>query len=206
MRTSVGLPPVYRCWPHGRMRLWRGSLGSLRCRSRLGPWVTERARVSPCLARVSIDQIEQLVIHGAGCVAAIADGHGGAVFEVIAHQQAAHATQCLLHGCDLDQDVCAVALLVDHGLQAAHLSRDAVQAAYCGGLELRIDGDGHFFAGFACGCRITLGRWFLCRLCFAPAHDGLQRRRRRLFSNTLRELNAMAALATAGDSKMPKEA
>ncbi len=104
---------------------------------------------SCALARMPVHEIEQLVIHGAGAVAAIADRHGGAVLQVIAHQQTADAAQRFLHRGDLYQDVGAVALLLDHRFEAAYLAGDAAQPTDGGAFQLGVDGDCQLFIGIA---------------------------------------------------------
>jgi len=91
---------------------------------------------------VLVDHLDQLVVGGLGGVAvARADRLGGAVLEVVAHQLAADRAQGLLHGGDLHQDVRAVAVLLDHLLEAAHLPLDPPQALEIAILDPGIDGD-----------------------------------------------------------------
>ncbi len=114
------------------------------------------------LARVPVHEIEQLVIHGAGAVAAIADRHGGAVFQVIAHQQTADAAQRFLYRGDLHQNVGAVALVLHHRFEAAHLAGDAAQPADGGGFQLGVDGDGQLFIAIACTLRGCCCGFLVC--------------------------------------------
>src|SRR5256885_6949326 len=111
---------------------------------------------------------------------------------MIAQELAAHAAERLLHGRDLHEDVRAVALLLDHLLQPAHLSFDATEALLISFLDLRIDR--HRFPRTAAAGR-----------CYVFAHDAPRNRRnRKLFETTLTELSAIAALASTGLSNKPK--
>src|SRR5438309_4626383 len=102
---------------------------------------------------------------------------------------------------DLRQDIGAVAVLLDHLLQAAHLAFDAAQAMKVAGLGFRIDAERfttlavvgaaaasnhlfQLFARFDC-----LGHWSS-----RYNQAGVKRRSRRLLPTTLTELNAIAAL------------
>src|SRR5262245_40125874 len=109
------------------------------------------------------------------------------MLEVVPHQLAAHGSQRFLDGGDLDEDVRAITVLLDHLLQASHLALDAAQTLEVAVLDAGIDSH---------------------RLAFSHGIGLLQatraRRRRRLLTTTLTELNAMAALARMGESRMPK--
>ena len=59
---------------------------------------------------------------------AAADGRRRAVLQVVAEELAGHAPERFLHRGQLHEDVGAVAVLVDHPLQPAHLPLDAAQA------------------------------------------------------------------------------
>src|SRR6476661_4330288 len=99
------------------------------------------SRLIPPSPAVPVDHLDQLVVRGLGGVAvARADGLGGAVFEVVAHQLAADRAQGLLDGGDLGQDVGAVAVLLDHLLEAAHLPLDPPQALLVAVIDPGIDG------------------------------------------------------------------
>ena len=98
---------------------------------------------------------------------------------------------------DLHQHVGAVALLLDHLLQAAHLALDPAEPGEHRALDLGIHGDGvRAVAGPGAGAGSD-----------GVAHDaplGVKRRSRRLLETTLTELTAIAAAAMAGVSRRPK--
>jgi hypothetical protein len=47
---------------------------------------------------------------------------------VVAQDRLLHAPECGAHGCDLRDDIDAVAVLLDHASEAAHLTLNAVEA------------------------------------------------------------------------------
>jgi hypothetical protein len=106
------------------------------------------------------------------------DGVGDAMVQVIAQQNLADATQSLLDGGNLGEDVGAVAVLPDHALEAADLAFNPAQALDQGCL--------HF--------GVSVHELYLERNAAS----------RRLLVTTLTELSAMAALAKTGLSAMPK--
>jgi hypothetical protein len=61
---------------------------------------------------------------------------------MILQQQLAHAPQRLLHRRNLDQNIGAIAVLVDHPLQPTHLAFDAAEALGEGDLSFYGDVDG----------------------------------------------------------------
>ena len=116
------------------------------------------------------------------------------MLQVVAQQLPADAAQRLLHRCDLRDDLRAVAILFDHLLQAADLALDAAQPLEVRVLDFGVD-------RFRVPARRSLGGGGC--LCASVAHDRLTPLRRRLFETTLTELNAIAALARIGLSRMP---
>jgi hypothetical protein len=93
-------------------------------------------------AQVRVDGLEQFVEHGFGFgFLAAAEGFGGAVVEMIAHQISGDAAESFLHAGDLGDDVGAVAIFFDHFLEAADLAFDAAEALEVRGFELGIDAD-----------------------------------------------------------------
>lgn len=81
------------------------------------------------LTQVGVNQSNQFVVHrGRSLGIAAADGLGGTVLEMILHQISGHAAQGFLHGGDLDDDVRAVAVILDHFLQAANLAFNSAEA------------------------------------------------------------------------------
>src|SRR5277367_5297979 len=107
--------------------------------------------------------------------------------------------QRLLHRRDLQQDIGAVALRFDHVAQAAHLSLNPREASKHGGLNLWIHG-----RGFSPGLAGAGGDGDSSGGRLNASHLGWNLRRRRLLASTLIELSAMAALAIAGVSRIPK--
>ena len=100
-----------------------------------------RAGLTGRSAAVGVHHGHQLVIHRLGLGVARADGRRGAMLEMVAHQFTPHAAQRLVDGGDLRQHVGAVAVLLDHPLQAAHLSLDTAQPGEVAGLDGGIDAD-----------------------------------------------------------------
>src|SRR6266542_6603382 len=92
-------------------------------------------------AGMAVHEIEQLLVHLVGLSAAGADRGRRTVLEVIAHELAPDASQGLVDGGDLREDVGAVAALLDHALDPADLPLDAAQALEV--LRLRRRGHGH---------------------------------------------------------------
>jgi hypothetical protein len=114
------------------------------------------------LAGVFVDEVEEFGVHGLLFIGrAGADGLGGAVGEVIAHQSSGYGAERLLHGGELGDDVGAVAVFFDHAMQAADLAFDEAEATEIGGFDLRVDGyslaSGFVEAGDLCGLFIF---WF----------------------------------------------
>jgi hypothetical protein len=62
------------------------------------------------------------------------------MLQMVAHELTADRSQCLVHGRDLRHDVGAIAIVVDHFLQPAHLTFDATQPSHIARFDLRIDG------------------------------------------------------------------
>jgi hypothetical protein len=101
-----------------------------------------------CLSQVRIDEFQEFVVHGFGFrFFGAAEGLGGAVVQVVAHQVAGYAAKRFLDAGDLGDDVGAVAVVFDHFLQAANLAFDSAQAVAIGFFQLRMDGNG--LSGFA---------------------------------------------------------
>src|SRR5256885_9173335 len=62
--------------------------------------------------------------------------------QVVLHQVAGDTPQRFLDGSNLGNDVGAIAVLLDHFLQAAHLALDAAEAVLIGLLQTGIDSHG----------------------------------------------------------------
>jgi hypothetical protein len=100
------------------------------------------------LAQMRVDHFQEFVVHGFGFFFFVAaQGFGGAMVQVVAHQIAGYAAEGFLDAGDLRDDVGAVAIVFDHFLEAADLAFDAAKAVAIGVLELGIDGD--CLSGFA---------------------------------------------------------
>src|SRR5690606_6927276 len=110
----------------------------MRRRAGLPPRRSEGAAPRPASAQVAVRHVDQLVVHALGLVPAGLDRRPRAALEVVAEQFLAHAAERLVHGRDLRQDVRAVALLLDHPLEAADLPLDAAQPLQVPLLDLRV--------------------------------------------------------------------
>ena len=87
-----------------------------------------------------VNQPQQFVVHGVGLFfSGRPQRLTRAVMQVILHQVARDAAQRLLHRGDLGDDVGAVAVILDHFLQAADLPFDAAQPLPIAFLERLID-------------------------------------------------------------------
>jgi hypothetical protein len=86
-----------------------------------------------CLSQVCIDEFQEFVVHGFGLrFFGAAEGFGGAMVQVIAHQVAGDAAERFLDAGDLGDDVGAVAIVFNHFLQAADLAFDPPKAVAIG--------------------------------------------------------------------------
>ncbi len=93
------------------------------------------------LPAVRIQQLHQFVVHGLRLFGTGHDRSCGAVLQVIAHQFAANRPQGLVHRGDLRHDVGAVAVVVDHFLEPAHLALDTTEALAIALLGIGVNGD-----------------------------------------------------------------
>src|SRR5260370_32899363 len=76
-----------------------------------------------------VDQFEKLVVHGfCLCFFPALEGLGGTMAEMIPHQVARYAAQRFLNGSDLGDDGRAIAVSLDHFLQATDLPFAAAEA------------------------------------------------------------------------------
>ncbi len=86
-----------------------------------------------------VDQFEKLVVHGfCLCFFSALEGLGGTMAEMILHQVARYAAQRFLNGSDLGDDVRAIAVSLDHFLQATDLPFDAAEAILICFLQARV--------------------------------------------------------------------
>ncbi len=88
---------------------------------------------------------------------------GGAVFEVVAHEFTADGAEGFVDGGELGEGVGAVAVVVDHLLEAADLAFDAFEAGEVAGFGVGVDGEGFFERDGVAG---------LFHLLFSGAGDG----------------------------------
>lgn len=124
----------------------------------------------------------------------------GAVREMIAHERTGYGAQRFLRGRDLHEDVGAVAVFFNHAVDAAYLAFNAAEAAEIGGFDFRVDTD-----CLASGDRaFASAEGFMLSCCHGSPYASLMLPRRRLLVTTLKELKAMAALASTGLSSSPK--
>jgi hypothetical protein len=118
------------------------------------------ALIQNALAQMRVDHFQQFVVHGFGLFFLVAaQGFGGAMVHMIAHQVSGHAAKRFLNAGDLRDDVGAIAIAFDHFLQAANLTFDATEAVAIGVFELRIDASS--LAGFPIDGASAIGgqRW-----------------------------------------------
>src|SRR5258708_24049750 len=102
-----------------------------------------------------VDQFEKLVVHGfCLCFFSALEGLGGAMAEMILHQVARYAAQRFLNGSDFGDDVRAVAVSLDHFLQATDLPFDAAEALLICVLHARVYAYGLSSSGTVLACGI----------------------------------------------------
>src|SRR5215510_10874362 len=106
------------------------------------------------------------------------------MLEMVAHQLVGNGSQGLVDRRNLCEDVCTITVILDHFLEAPHLALDASQAFQVALLEIGVDRNR------------TPRRHATAAHIRAPFN-------RRLLVTTLTELNAIAALASIGLSRMP---
>src|SRR6185437_1293430 len=133
---------------------------------------------------VLVHHLHELVVHRVRLAVSDLDRGGGAMLEMISHQLAPHCAQRLVDGRDLRHDVRAVAILLHHFVQPAHLPLDSAQPSKISRLDVGVHS--HRFSH----------AWHL-------RYDRWARLRRRLLVTTLNELKAIAALAITGVSSSP---
>ncbi len=97
-------------------------------------------RFTSPLPAVPIHHLDQLVVHRVGLLIAGPDRGCCAVTKVVAHELPADRPERLVHRRDLRKDVGAIAVLVHHALQAAHLAFDAAEAVAVPLFRIGIDG------------------------------------------------------------------
>jgi len=178
-------------------------------------------------AAVLVHQFHDFIVHrfrfgftGAYCARCT-------ILQMVAHQFARHASQRLLHRGYLRHDIGAVAILLNHPLQSAHLSLDPAKSLYVAILYRRIDcnrlariiavvrstaacRDCKRIASrkthvTAAGTLCVHRRLKIVVVCLKYTGQIARKRRSlRLLLTTLTELNAIAALARIGLRSRPK--
>jgi hypothetical protein len=68
------------------------------------------------------------------------DGVGGAVAQMILKKPARNFPKGFVHGGDLDENVCAIAIFFNHSLKSADLPFDSPKTIEISGFDLGIDG------------------------------------------------------------------
>src|SRR5690625_140772 len=94
------------------------------------------------LASMAEDQLHDLVVHRLRLLlGASANRSRSTVTEMIAQEFPTHCTKRLLDRRDLDHDIGAIPILLDHPLQTTNLALDPTKTVYIRRLQLRIDPD-----------------------------------------------------------------
>src|SRR4030095_5101255 len=97
--------------------------------------------MGPVSSRAFLQHVQQLVdLLELLLALAAADGVVDAMLDMVLEHLVLHLLEGGPYGLQLGQDVDAVALLIDHPLNAAHLALDAAQASAAGTLCLRLHG------------------------------------------------------------------
>src|ERR1700733_1344273 len=160
------------------------------------------------LSSIPVNHFQQLIVHRLSVLGGTGTNRvGSAVSEVVTHQSPGNRAKSLLCRRDLRENIRAIAIFFHHPLQPANLAFNPAQSPQVRSLDCRID-----FNCFAAG-QISIES---TKICFVGAvflsgllpdhafpHTSFNRRRRRLFVTTLKELSAMAALAITGLSSNP---
>jgi ethanolamine utilization protein EutQ (cupin superfamily) len=102
-----------------------------------------------------VEELQKLVVHRFSLFGALHDSVADAVAKVVPEQLAADCPEGFLHRRHLDEDVRAVAVSLDHSLQAANLALDPAKPVQVLRLDLRIDADG---LSLGTGYRTPAGR------------------------------------------------
>jgi hypothetical protein len=131
---------------------------------------------------------------------------GCAVSEVITHQGSGNGPERLLHRRHLCENVCAIAILFNHAMKAANLTFDTSQTSQIRRFNVSVNANRftprltYFADGIVIGDATSEIALFRSHIFYSI----LSRRNRKLFMTTLKELRAIAALATTGLSNKPK--
>ncbi len=100
-------------------------------------------------AEMLVDDVEQFVVHRGGLLLrALPDRLRRAVVQMITHERASNSAQRFLHGCDLHDNLRAVAFFFHHPLEPPDLAFNAPQPLQIGGLQLGFDMNGFLSGGF----------------------------------------------------------
>ena len=88
---------------------------------------------------MTVNRIEEFVVHDARVLGTLRDRMCGAVMQVISKKRPRDTTQGLLHRGNLSNDVRTVAIFFNHLVETANLAFDSTQPFEVGGLNVRID-------------------------------------------------------------------
>ena len=149
----------------------------------------------PASPRVFEGQVEDLFEHLDG-FATRSYRFRRTMLQVVSHQLTQDAPQRLLRRAHLERDVGSGAVVLDHLGEPANLPFDSREAREVLPLQVRVDGLG------VLGPFLLLLGWSLGLQ--ARPFPLANRASRRLLETTLVELSAIAALASAGESKIPR--
>src|SRR2546425_1180291 len=170
---------------------------------RLEPLGQSDKEIEVLADRGSVDRIgttSRVALLASRLLVAGREGVGDAAVYVVAENLQPKRLERCRHRADLGEDVDAVALVLDHPLDPAHLPLDPVQALDQGVLVgdiavARALGLAHAGSPWSCGCGTDV-------LAVSPCSRRLWKRRSlRLFETTKRLEKAMAAAATIGFSR-----
>lgn len=90
-----------------------------------------------------VDEFEEfLILLGYLLFGAAANGLGGAMIQMVAHERSAHTAESFLNRRDLDDDVGAVAFLFNHFLKSPNLAFNSPESFEVGSFDCGIDGYG----------------------------------------------------------------
>lgn len=87
-----------------------------------------------------VDQVQEFFVHvRRPLLTAATNRFRRAMMQMIPQQRLPYSAQCLLHGRDLNHDIGAIPVLLDHFLEPANLAFDSAKPFQIGDLDCRID-------------------------------------------------------------------
>lgn len=90
------------------------------------------------------EKVYEFAVHGLGLLRRVLNGVGGAMAQMVLQKSARDFAQGFVHGGDLNEDVCTIAIFFNHSLKSANLAFDAAEAIEIGSFDLGVHGDGVF--------------------------------------------------------------